>query len=797
MLKNYLKIALRNLRRHRAYTFINVTGLAVGMACCLLILLFVRDERAYDRFHANADRVYRVVSDWGDFSIPSTNPPAIRALRADYPSFPIAVLFQYEALIRHEEQMFAENVVFASPEVFDVFTLDVLRGDPATALLKPNTGLVTEATARKYFGDEDPIGKRLLADNQFEIEITGVVRALPPQSHVHFDILASFDTLEPFTSFSTSTQWGNNSYYTYVLLPEGYDAATLEHQFPDFIARHAGDDWNGSVLSLQKLTDIHLHSHHNMELEPNGNVAYVYVFSAVALFILLVACVNFMNLSTARAADRAKEVGLRKVVGAQRRQLVAQFLSESVLLACLALVLAVGLVALALPGFRALSGKAIGLNVLDDGFMLLAFFSVTTLVGVLAGSYPAFVLSGFRPASVLKGTFRSSTRGVRLRKGLVVFQFATSVVLIVGALVVYRQLDYLRGASLGFDQEQVLVLPHQDSAIREQYDTFRSAVLQQPDVLDVTIASEGFPSELLNGNGTTLASAPDDAYDNNLFVPTRTVSIGYDFFETIGVDMAHGRAFSRERATDSTAFVFNETAARILQERFPDQIPTPGAAVGMELRMGGRRGPLVGIANDFNMSTLREKVEPIVFFINPNQHRYFLVRVAPGDVAGTVAAVRGVWERLYPDWPFDFTFADQAFDDQYRTEERLGQIFFLFAGLAIFIACLGLFGLASFTTTQRTKEIGVRKVMGATVAGLVVLLAKDFARLVLAAFVVAAPLAYLAMDRWLDTFAYRTDIAWWTFAVAGAGALSVALLSVGYQSIRAALADPVKSLRYE
>ncbi len=796
MLKNYFKVALRNLQRHPAYAFINVTGLAVGMTCCLLILLFVRDELSYDRFHENADRVYRIVSDWGNFSVPSTNPPVINRLGPDFPEVTMALLTPFGAQVRFDDQsFFEERLYFANPEVFDVFTIPVVLGNPETMLAEPGKVVLTPESARKYFGDENPMGKVLVVDGEFEVEVAGVVEAMPENAHFHYDFLVPWATLDILMDFSNSMSWGNNSYYTYLLFPEGYDPKTLEAGLPAFIERHAGDNWNGAELSLQALTDIHLHSHHNMELEANSNVAYVYIFSIIAVFILLVACINFMNLATARSAERAKEVGVRKVAGARRGQLIQQFLAESVLMAGLALVLSVVLTAVALPVFRALTGKAMPLDVLNDGFTLLAFFGITLLVGVVAGSYPALVLSAFRPVTVLKGTLHSIGRGAFLRKGLVVFQFATSVCLIVGTMVVFNQLSYLREANLGFDKEQVVVVPTQSDSQAEQFAAFKDQLLQQPNVSHVAIASEGLPSELLNGSSTRLDGVRPD--DEEARVRTRTVAVGHDFFEALGVEMLAGRSFSLDFPADSGAFILNATAARILQETYPEQIATVEDGVGQTLRLGGRTGPLVGIAEDFNMSSLHEEIEPIIFFFNPNWYDHFLIRIQPGNFAGTVAAIGDTWAQLYPGSPFLYHFADQGFDAQYRNEERLGLIFTVFAVLAIFIACLGLFGLASFTAQQRTKEIGVRKVLGASVPNIVVLLSKEFTVLVGVAFVVGAGASYLLMHNWLEQFAYRVGIPWWIFPVTGLAALLIAWLTVSYQSIKASVANPVDSLRYE
>jgi putative ABC transport system permease protein len=801
MLKNYLTIALRHLRRHPGYATINVVGLAVGIACCLLILLFVRDELSYDHFHDDADRIYRIVSDWGNFSVPMTSWPVVSRLEDDFPQIEAhARLLQTDGLVRYGDESFVEEHLFAAnPEVFEVFSFPLRQGDPATALNRPFTTVIAPEIAEKYFGDADPMGKTLRVDNQYDLEVTGVLEPIPETSHMHPDFFISWSTLNAAFDYeeNMADNWGANGIYTYLLLSENTDPTTLEAQFPAFADRHAGSDWNASTLSLQPLTSIHLHSHHNSEIEPNGSIAYVYLFSIIAAFVLLIAGINFVNLSTARSAERAKEVGVRKSMGAQRSQLVRQFLAESVVLAVLALGLAVALVALALPAFRALSGKALDVGVLTDGFTLAAFAATTVGVGVLAGAFPAFVLSRFQPVRVLRGRLQQTGGGAWLRKGLVTFQFAVSVILIVGTAVVYTQLDYLRSARLGFDQERVVMVPMRggEEVHLPRYDAFRQALAQQPGVGAVSASSEALPSELLNGTGIAFVEVPHDSLQS-----LRLVSVSHDFFDALGAEMVAGRGFSRELPTDSGAFVVNEAALELLAQDLPQPLGAPADALGKQLRGWSEwppRGPLIGVADNFNMATLHESVEPTLFMLQPDWFSHYVVRVEPGDPDATLDALRATWTQFYPDWPFDYHFADQAFDAQYRAEERLGQIFGLFAGLAILIACLGLFGLAAFTAQQRTKEIGVRKVLGASVTQIVALLSKEFVALVSLAFVIAAPVAYLAMDRWLSDFAYRTDLSATLFLLAGGIALTIAVLTVSYHAVRAALADPVQSLRYE
>ncbi len=793
MLKNYLKIAFRNLSRHKGYTFINVAGLAAGMACCLLILLYVRDELSYDRFHENAERIYRITSDWGDFSVPATNPPFVRRFETDFPEIAVTRMLPYSSLVRYEERRFREpQIFFVTPGFLETFSFPLLRGDATAALAQPFTAVITEETARRYFGSEDPVGKVLQFDNRFEVEVTGLIAPAPDNAHFHFSILASWATLDALEILNYDDAWDNNGIYTYLTMPEGYDAARLEAQIPDFIERHAGDRWNGARLSLQPLTQIHLHSHHNMELEANGNASSVYLFSAIALFILAIACINFMNLATARSAVRAKEVGIRKAAGAHRLQVAQQFLTESVVLSFIALALAFALASLALPAFRAISGKAVSLAALMDGRTATALLALTLIVGLLAGSYPAFVLSAFRPVKVLKGGRITRQKGALLRKGLVVFQFGASIVLIAGTLVVLAQLDYLRSAGMGFDKEQVLVLPVRDERMLPKYEAFRAALLENRNVTGVSSSSESLPSELLDGSGVSFEGAPADA-----FAPVRTVSVGHDFFEVLKVEKVAGRVFSRDFPSDSSAFVLNETALRLLLEKTPGAVASAEEAVGRQLQLRSNNGTLIGVVKDFNMSSLHEAVEPVIFFIDPNEVRNYLVRVSPERLQATVDFIRATWSQIYPEWPIEYQFADQSFDAAYRGEERLARIFSYFSGLAILIACLGLFGLATFTAEQRTKEIGIRKALGASVPGIVTLLTKDFVVLVLVGFIIACPITYFGMSKWLEDFAYRIEIGPAVFLAAGALALLIALATVSYQAVRAALSDPVKSLRYE
>jgi len=796
MLKNYLTVALRSLRRRKGYTFINVAGLGVGLACCFLIALFVREELSYDRFHDNADRIVRITSDWGDFSVPATNWPFVQAFRTEYPDIEVATLLRYGGPVRYEDRHFREPEIFyANPALFDVFSFTLERGDAEAALAEPFTAVLSETAARKYFGDTDPVGQTLQIYGEMDATVTGVLAPLAGSSHVTPDFVLSWKTLDAM-GLLDSFGWGSNSVYTYVLLPDGRTAEVLEAELPAVAERHAGDNWNGATLALQPLTSIHLHSDHNMELAANGRAATVTLFAAIALFILLLACVNFMNLATARSMERAREVGIRKSVGAHRGQLARQFLAEALVLASLGLGVAVVLVTLALPLFRTLADRAL---VVDAGTVVPAVavaLGLTLLVGFVAGSYPALVLSSFRPAEVLKGAFSSSGRGVLLRKGLVVFQFAISVALLVGTFVVYQQLDFLRSASLGFDEAQVVGVNLQD----QNPDAFLAALGRQPEVIEAAASSESLPSELLDGDGLAF----DNATSIEDFVGVRTIAVSPEFFDVLNVPVVAGRSFTPGSAPDSASLVLNESAARLLMAKAPERgFASEADLVGEEVlvngpvSMGGSVAPVLGVVQDFNMATLHEAVEPARFVLLPDRFDTVLARVQPESAEEAVGALRAAWMEAYPDALFEYRFTDAAFDAAYLSEGRLGTLFTVFAGLAIFIGCLGLFGLAAYAAEQRRKEIGVRKVLGATVSNIVVLLARDFVVLVAVAALVATPVAYLAMDRWLDDFAYRVELGPLLFIGAGLVALVIALATVSGQALRAATTDPVKALHYE
>lgn len=785
MLKNYLKIALRTFGRHKGYTFINVAGLAVGLACFLLIALYVQDELRYDRFHENADRIVRVQKE-NDLTV---TPTIVAPLfKRTFPEVEEAArLYNISGfspqIVRYGERVFQEERFFyADSTVFDVLTLPLVAGTPESALNRASTIVISESMAQKYFGDENPMGKLLQVGPERQFEVTGVMEDLPSASHVQFDFLASFAS----THWAEREIWGSANFLTYLLLTDPSAIHPLRRKIAEQMAeaRAAGEVYDGFELNLVPLTSIYL--------DFEGHRTYVYLFSAIALLILLIACINYMNLATARAARRAQEVGVRKVSGAHRGQLMRQFYGESALLVVFALAVALALAALALPLFNALSGKSLSLGHFQDPLLLLTLLGIGVVVSLVAGSYPALLLSSFRPAQVLKGAYRTSRGGVFFRKGLVVFQFAISVFLLVATAVVFSQLRYVQTTNLGFDKEQVVVLPFGDRALHEMRTMLKDALLQHANVLHVA-AINRVPGYQWSGYGLTIEGL--DLQEGEMF-PIVGVPADKDAIETLGLELIAGTGFptSESYQPDSARYVYivNETTLRQLGW-------TPEEALGkrMSLSDSRRTGELVGVVKDYHFLSLHEPFYPLAYFIEPWQANHLVVKIAPDDVPGTLAAIRGTWERMVPHRPFEFSFLDEQLDALYRSEQQISQIFSVFAILAVLIACLGLFGLAAYAAEQRTKEIGVRKVLGATVPQIVMLLSKEFTRLVLVAFVVAVPLAYIAMQRWLDSFTFRIDVPWWLFLAAGLATLAIAWLTVSYQSVRAALSDPAKSLRYE
>ena len=800
MLKSYAQIAYRTLKRHKGYTAINVLGLAVGMAACLLIGLYVQDELSYDRFHERADRVYRVANgllfmdrESKTAITPGTMGPALLEEVPDVEAFVRLDDYgtQQPILIRRgHERFYEESFILADSSFFDLFSFPLAAGDPSTALKEPHSVVLTPAMAQKYFGEEDPLGQTIEVGDLFgeqAFRVTGVFADAPHNTHLRFDFVGSFSTL----GSNAEASWFSLNYLTYVLLREGAPPERVQEQVRAVVERHAGgNEMMQYTPFLQPLTSIHLHSRIENELGPNGDVRYLHLLSAAALVLLLIACINYMNLATARSAMRAKEVGMRKVVGASRSQLVGQFLGEAVLLSLSSFGAALALAAATLPFFSALTGKPLGLDV-GGGFVAGLALSVLA-VGLVAGSYPALFLSGLRPALIVHDAARPSRRRAYFRKVLVVAQFAAGVGFIASTLVIYRQLDYIQNKRLGFDKERVVVVPLWNFDLMKKADVLKEQLTQDAHAQAVA-ATSGLPGHVVPERGVR----PEGIGGEDASQMTQVLAVDFDLHRVLGFDVAEGRFFSPQFATDtSDAVVVNEAAVR----QFGWEEP-----LGKRVWINSEEaGAVIGVVRDFHTASLREAIEPVVMRAATGDlsaagdlARYLVIRIRGADVAEALRSLEARWDAVEPDRPFAYSFLDEDMEALYAAEQRLGWIAGTFAALAVFIASLGLFGLAAFAAEQRTKEIGVRKVLGASVASIVALLAKEFVMLVGVAFVVAVPVAYLAMRRWLEGFAYRIDLGVGVFLLVGALALGIALLTVSYQAVKAAQADPVKALRYE
>ncbi|MCE2431471.1 MAG: ABC transporter permease [Candidatus Latescibacteria bacterium] len=795
MFKNHITVAIRTLLRHKIYSFVNISGLAVGIACCMLIMLFVQDELSYDQFHKNADRIYRVLWNgrYGDneWTIPYVEVPISETLKERFPEVTYSTRLRRESqTIRRESNYVIEkNFYYTESSFFDVFTVPFIAGDPTTALNAPNAVILTKQSAQRYFPDRDPMGQTLELNDGKSLQVTGVVKAFPPQSHFHFDFLAPLKTL-PIIERRKSA-WGSATVYTYLVLKDGASASELQTKFTTYVREHILSKmppmpgYHTNYL-IQPLTDIHLHSNLRYEITANSNIMYVYIFSFIAIFVLLLACINFVNLSTARSSTRAREVGVRKVLGSHRSQLIRQFFSESTICVAFSSILAIGLCELGLPLLNSLANKHLTMGSLIAPHVLIGLFALIIVVGLLSGMYPALYLSSFWPVTALKGYISSGK--AYLRNGLVIAQFCISISLLVGTLVVRDQLHFAQNKHLGFDKEHVLIIrgiprtlasasPRQAMTFRDQFETLPQ----------VAIAS-------LN------TGAPGHDFDSMLFVPEQPANyektsltytlVDEKYVEALNIEILEGRNFSpTEHATDVSAFLVNQSAVKALGWQ---------TALGKKLKRGsGTEGSIIGVVSDFHIGSLKQEIEPLVLPYLYRLPMYLAIRLHPDNVAEAIAAVEETWKKLAPNQPFSYTFLDQDYARLYNREQQMSHVFQIFSGLAILIACLGLFGLAAFTTQQRTKEIGIRKILGASVSGIIYLLSKDFLKLVIIANIIAWPIAYYAMNQWLQGFAYRIDLGIGTFILSGLIALLIAILTVSYQAIKAARANPVEALRYE
>ena len=788
------------MTRQKLYTGINIGGLAIGIAASLIIILFVMNELSFDRFHENADRIYRIGNQVGsaaDNRGAFTPPPLASALKNDFPEVMEATrlnLWKRERLVRYKEKQYIENdIIHADSTVFNLFTFNWIAGTPRNALVQPHQVVITEEMAEKYFGDEEPVGRILEFEDQ-DVIICGVVEAFPKNSHFQFDFIVSLVSLD---SHDDQT-WMSNCFFTYLLLPHGYSPEHLEAKLPDFILKHYGpiflqetgvdygeylrDENNHYGYWLQPLLDIHLNNNIFYLTESRGSRQTIMIFSTIALFILMIACINFINLSTARSEKRAREVGIRKVLGTNRRRLFIQFFSESIMMCGAALIFALCIFFMALPIFNSYLNRDLGLHLLENPNILGLFFGFTMMVGLGAGLYPAFYLTSFQPVTVLKGHISKSRYGLRIRNGLVVFQFLISILLIIGTLVIHRQLSYLRHSDLGFNNEQILVV-NRCRDLGKQKAAFKQALLQDPDILVVS-NTNSVPGRHFEPNGYALDGRPNT--EHYVFW---TMFADYEYAELLDLEIIEGRYFSETTAGDDIAVVINETAVK--EHRLENPI-------GQTLSMYNRKGRVIGVVKDFHFQSLHHQIEPMMLAkLDGYGGDNFCVKVRNNNIHRSIDSIRRQWSALTAGSPFQFSFLNQEFQDLYEADQKTGFLLLIFSCMAILVACLGILGLAANTSEQRTKEVGIRKVVGASVPQILFLFTGDVLKWVCIAFIMAIPLAYVIMSAWLQNFAYRTSLTWWIFALTGAGTLIIALFTVCLQTIRTAHANPVEALRYE
>lgn len=815
MIKNYLLTAWRNIQKSKGFSLINIVGLAVGLTVCLLILLYVRDELSYDNYHTYADRIYRIQRSWYDADgsigegFATLAPSFVPLLKNEFKEIEeIARMFGIDnTVLKAGDIAFTEErLFFAEPEIFKILTIPLIRGDAETALNDTGAIVLSRSMAKKYFGDEDPTGKTITMDDRLLFQVTGVMEDVPPNSHLHFDFLASYLTLKGLSGsgdndyFHGTRNFSDNVTAVYARLAKDVKGSDMEAKIPAFLDRHfpARKDDQGRLVKISSVVflrfmavkDIHLRSHTRKEFELNSDIRYVALFTVIALFILAIACINFMNLSTARATKRAKEVGLRKVVGATRQTLAVQFLGESFLITFIAFVLALALAVVALSSFSQFTGHYLSLSQAFTPKNILVLAAGFLVTGLVAGLYPSLYVASYRPATILKGELTRGTGGVVLRRALIVFQFAISIALIFCISIISSQMRFIQNTDLGFDRENILLIPA-DRQIISHWPDVKNALLQEGSILAATLSKRAPSGRLLDSPGFQ-AEVYGKQVRSAFEMPHNRVE--HDFFKTYGMKIIAGRDFSLEYPTDEQeAFILNETAVRQLGFKSPQE------AVGtvFETFAPDKKGRVIGVVRDFNYESLHQTIVPIVTYIAPIQANTMSLRIASGSLSKVERHVKEVLDRFRPAGSLEYDFLNERLAALYRNEERTMNMFSAFSILAILIGCLGLLGLATYSAEQRTKEIGVRKVLGASVSNIILLLSKEFTKWVIAANIIAWPLAYLGMRRWLQNFAYRTAIGFEPFLLSAVLAFCIALITVSYQSIKSALADPVKSLRYE
>lgn len=790
MFHNYLKTAFRNLFRNPLYALINIVGLTIGITCCLLILIYIKHEFSFDRFHEKKDNLHRLVFEFvdpeGTTASPQMTAPVGPAMVATFPEVVRCTRFstREDGYFSYQEKAFREEGLFyADSSLFEMFSFELLAGDPHTALAEPYSVVLNQETAMRIFGDKNPLGETVRWNNRDDFLVTGVVKSPPANSHLQFSSLVSFSSR--YEDRRYYMDWnGGMQYYHYLELVPGADDAALAEKFPDFMyenINHTLESHGVSInVSLQPLEKIHLSSGFVGEIGPTGSMSNIYIYAAIAIFVLFIACINFMNLTTAMATKRAKEVGMRKVFGAARTNLVRQFLGESIVMSMLGLVIALILIEILLPVFGSVVSRELELYQWSNLDLVLGIPVLVLLVGILAGSYPAFYLSAFKPVSVLKGLFKGQKSFSGVRNSLVLIQFAISIVLIICTLVIYAQLGFIRSKDLGFNKDNILILNFTSDSFKQQYEKLKEALSGIPDVVSSSATSQ------IPGKGFTSNGYRPEGLDRSIMF--NKVAVDYDYFSTMGLQVTDGRAFSRELTTDREAYLINEALARQLDWTYP---------VGKTIHRG-KDHTVIGVVRDFHFASVHEEIGSLIFDMNPYLgYDHLLVRFRTANLSGLISDIQQVWRKIDPNEPFEYHFMDDVFDSVYRTEQRMSSMLLYFAILAIVIACMGLFGLALFNTEQRTREIGVRKVFGSSVSGVILLISGKFSRWVLLANILAWPVAYLIVKQYMQMYAYKINLPVWIFFLAAAGVYLIAILTISLQSYRAGMTNPGDALRYE
>jgi putative ABC transport system permease protein len=797
MLTIYFKNAVRILISQRFYSFINILGLSIGITACILVTFYVKHDLSYDTYHKNAENIYRI-----EFSITQdgiTNHLAQSqallgpTLKNEYPEIKklSRIYFSNRSLVKTgDNNNYEDRIVYADSAFFEIFSYQAVAGDITQFLKKPNSIILTESTAKRYFGKDDPLGKTIEIDNQYSFEVTGVIKDVPVKSHFKFDFIASYSSLDKQPVAGYFPQWGATfGSYTYMLTEKEFDPKAFEKKTENFFSTHITEYEGGWRVLVRPLLDIHLNSHSSDEIEENSSMSRVIIIGSIALFILLLACINFMNLSTARSSERAKEIGLRKVVGASRFQLVQQFLIESVMFSIASLLISIITIKLIMPSFSSLVGTEIGIEYNSDWTTMLLILGGVLAIGILAGLYPALVISSYKPVNVIKGVYSANSgknKASYLRKGLVILQFSISIILIAGTIIVNLQLKYLRNYNMGFDKENMIVMPAYGK-VGSNYKTIKNELRSIPGVLSAT-AGRGSPTSI---NNIGSECRPNGNINNIGAFGIEVNSVDYDYMDHFGVKLVAGRYFSEDFPGDfPNAMVINEKMVRSLG--FKNAQDVLGKSYSIQLN--GYIPEIIGVVKDFNSSSLHNEITSQVFMTNPNWFKEFIVKVKSANMPSTINSLKEVWTKFFPQYPFEYSFLDESIDKMYKSEEKYSKVISIFSVVALFIACLGLLGLASLVTEQRKKEIGIRKVQGASIKSIVQLISGEFMILVIVSNIIAWPIAYFFMNKWLVDFAFRIGISIWPFILAGGLAFFIALLTVSFQAVKAAVANPVKSI---